>query len=178
MASWVLWRLCVSKVCSRLAPWPCSGFLDALASLCSQGVFSACVMAWFWPLGRLGNLVLPRCVLCFCGGLVLASWVPLRLCVPKVCSLLAPWPGCGLLEALAALCCQGVFSACMVALFWLPGCSGGPVFQRCVLRLCCGLVLVSWEPWRPCVPKVCSLLGRLVFPRGLLCVCRGVVLES
>ena len=165
-----------------------------MATWCSQGVFSASVVALFWlPVCPCGS-VFPRCVLCLCRGLVVASWKPWQPCVPKVYSPVVLWPCFGFLGALAALspqgvfsgcavalfwppghfgglvfprcvlclgglCSQGVFSACVVAWFWLPGRSGGSVFPRCVLGLRRGLVLASWTPWQPCVPKVWSVLA-------------------
>ena len=68
---------------------PVLGLLQSLEGLCSQGVFSACVLGASW-----------------------ASCRPWRPCVPKVCSQLVCWACFGLLQALAALCSQGVFSAC------------------------------------------------------------------
>ena len=96
-----------------------------LAALGSQGAFSACVVGPSWASSR-----------------------PWRACVPKMCSQPLRWASFGL-QALVALCSQGVFSACVSL------CSKG-LFPRCVFSLWVGPVLVSYRPWRPCVPKVCS----------------------
>ena len=117
-----VWAACVPKVCFLLAWWPGFGLLDALATLCSKGVFSPCAVALFLHIGSLGGSVFPRCVLCLCGGLVLAFWGLRRPCFPKMCSPAVLWRPC-------------VPKVCSLL--------GRLVFPRCVLCMCGGFVLAS-----------------------------------
>ena len=83
-------RPCVPKVCSQLV---CAQ--KVFAALCSQSVFSACVLGPVWPPTSFCGPVFPKCVLSLC--------VALRPCDPKLCSQLVWLARLGLKTAFAAL---------------------------------------------------------------------------